>query len=44
MGKCAALSRVLRFTPKYVTLSKCLLRKCKFPFKHRVFVMVDSED
>lgn len=45
VGKYAALSRVLRFTPSYVTVSKCLLRKCRFPlFKHRVFIIVDSED
>lgn len=26
-----ALSRVLRFTPDAVTVSKCCLRNCKFP-------------
>lgn len=31
VGKCAVLSRVLRFTPKYVNVSNCLLRKCEIP-------------
>lgn len=33
------------FTPNYATVSKCLLRKCKFLlFQHRVFVLMDAED
>lgn len=31
VGKCAALSRVPRFAPNYVTVSKCLLEEMRVP-------------
>jgi hypothetical protein len=40
VGKCAALSRVLKCTSNYVTVAYCLFRKCKFPlFKLRAFIL-----